>query len=100
MLIEWIIDLLIQGPLLLIDIACYHSSCPKFGGRLKYVPRATDRVQCVVCERVWLKWKGGQLSPCGPDLTSPLGNNIGGVLDYIWESWVRELDDTLEESES
>ena len=40
------------------------------------------------------------MDTCGPDLTSPLGNNIGGVLDYIWESWVRELDDTLEESES
>jgi hypothetical protein len=38
------------------------------------------------------------MDTCWPDLTCPLGNNVGQLLDYIWESWVKGLDDSLEDS--
>ena len=63
MLIDLIVDLLIQGPLMLLEIAFYRSTCPKCGGRLKYVPRTKNRVQCVMCERFWLNGKHGALTP-------------------------------------
>ena len=43
-------------------------TCPKCRGRLKYLrPRGGGvRVQCVMCERVWLKGKGWSLRPADP----------------------------------
>jgi PHP family Zn ribbon phosphoesterase len=63
MLIEWIFDLLIEVPFLLIDTALYQTSCLKCGGRLKYMQRTRDKVQCVMCDRVWLKGKRGRVLP-------------------------------------
>lgn len=65
-----ILDLLFELPQLIFDLAPQGSvSCPKCGHRLKYLSRGEheDRVQCVMCERVWLRskarWLGQTLRP-------------------------------------
>ena len=66
MFVDWILDLLIEGPFWLIDSAFHRNACPKCGGRLKYRSAATDELQCVMCDRVWQKGKGRRLIPIDP----------------------------------
>lgn len=59
-----ILDLLFDLPSLLFDLGSSSGvSCPRCGHRLKYVTRVEheDKVQCVMCERVWLRSKAGWL---------------------------------------
>ena len=67
MLIEVLIDILVEGPLLLMETFSRRSKCPKCGNRLKYMPQIKERVQCVMCERIWVKNKDGQLLALGSD---------------------------------
>lgn len=66
MLIDWIVGLFVEVPLLLFDLGLYRVSCPKCGNRLKYVPKEPNQVQCVMCEQIWLKGKRGYLSAVDP----------------------------------
>lgn len=63
MLVDWIIELLVELPFV-IDLPFRSVTCPKCGGRLKYLKRRkTGQVQCVMCERIWQKGKGAKLRP-------------------------------------
>jgi rubredoxin len=66
MLIDWIIDGLIELPLL-IGWPDKHT-CPKCDNRLRYLERSRGkRVQCVMCDQVWEFEKGRKLRPVDPD---------------------------------
>ena len=55
-----ILDLLFDLPSLLLDLGYSRGvSCPKCGHRLRYMTSGEpeDRVQCVMCENVWLRSK-------------------------------------------
>ena len=60
--------MIIDLPLLAVELLVGHKACPKCGGRLRYLPRVAEgeRVLCVMCERVWLKGKGWHLRPADP----------------------------------
>jgi hypothetical protein len=63
MLIEWIIDALIELPLLIFGWPG-RNTCPKCSNRLRYVEGSRGkRVQCVMCDQVWQREKGQKLRP-------------------------------------
>ena len=63
MLIDWLIQGLIELPLWLLD-GPGDNTCPKCSNRLKYVEGSRgERVQCVMCDRVWQREKGQKLRP-------------------------------------
>jgi transcription elongation factor Elf1 len=67
MLIDWIIEGLIELPLLMFGWPG-KDSCPKCGNRLRYVERSRGkRVQCVMCDQVWQFEKGQKLRPIDAD---------------------------------
>lgn len=58
----------------IISALFWRKTCPHCHGRLKWLLRGDERerVQCVMCERVWMKGKGWQLRP---DESTGLGLN-------------------------
>ena len=57
----WILYFVIVDlPQLIFDLAIRRESCPTCANLLKYLARGKheSRVQCVMCERVWLMSKG------------------------------------------
>ena len=65
-----ILELLLDQAPLIFELSPQRGvSCPKCRYRLKYVVRGEheDKVQCVMCERVWLRskgrWLGSTLRP-------------------------------------
>ena len=63
MLVEALIDILSELPVILFDWP-RSNKCEKCGFRLKYVSRPGGKhVQCVMCERVWQIEKGNGLRP-------------------------------------
>jgi hypothetical protein len=71
-MLGWILEALVE-PLswLVVELLYFlvrRKSCPKCHGRLKHLPTGAEgeRVQCVKCERVWLKGEGWRLRPATP----------------------------------
>jgi hypothetical protein len=63
MLIDWIIEALIELPLLMFG-GPRKNTCPKCGNRLRYLERSRGKqVQCVMCDQVWHFEKGQKLRP-------------------------------------
>jgi hypothetical protein len=63
MLIDWIIEALIELPLLMFG-GSSQNTCPKCGNRLRYQEHSHGkRVQCVMCDRVWQRENGQRLRP-------------------------------------
>jgi hypothetical protein len=61
MLIDWIIEGLIELPLLIFGWPG-KNTCPKCGNRLRYLEGShRKRVQCVMCDQVWEFEKGRKL---------------------------------------
>jgi len=41
-----------------------------------------------------------EMDTCGADLKCPAGNDVDELLDYLWEQWVRGMDDACRHLES
>jgi hypothetical protein len=66
-MLGWILEALVE-PLAWLVVELLHflvrrKACPKCHGRLKHLPTGAEGelVQCVTCERVWMKGIVGEL---------------------------------------
>ena len=64
-----LLELLASSVFNLLGYFLWRRTCPQCHGRLKYLPRGAggERVQCLRCERVWLRGKGWHLRPAAPE---------------------------------
>lgn len=67
-MVDVLFQCLLELPFFVIGLLFCGAYCPKCGADLKYRGRMTEgeRLQCVMCEREWLKGKRGRLLPVMP----------------------------------